>query len=180
MHLRQDGGMHKDKIGHHRIHVLGLDVEGGLTCQDQDHILLPAGDWSGAGDGRPSATCPGGRDTPFGTVRHLLIRLDMLEDWSLDRSRTGSSGVSGLPSSPSSDSDDMPRPHVRRYVWNLGYADGTLPPPPVAAPERDRPDLRARLDQRGRPEQCGRQGSCRGTLPPRRQEDDDDDDFLHD
>lgn len=58
---------------------------------------------------------------PLGRVRHLLIHLDMVEDWRPLPARSSNS-------SGSTDSDDPPRRRVHRFDWHLGYEDGVSPP----------------------------------------------------
>lgn len=57
---------------------------------------------------------------PLGRVRHLLIHLDMVEDWRPLPARSSNS-------SGSTDSDDPPRRRVHRFDWHLGYEDGVSP-----------------------------------------------------
>lgn len=114
---------------------------------------------------------------PLGRVRHLLIHLDMVEDWRPLPARSSNS-------SGSTDSDDPPRRRVHRFDWHLGYEDGVSPPPlqPPQPPlpvrrlheERGRPEQRG-IDLRNRLSQRGQQGGCRVPLAPRLEREEDDD-----
>lgn len=83
---------------------------------------------------------------PLGRVRHLLIHLDMVEDWRPLPARSSNS-------SGSTDSDDPPRRRVHRFDWHLGYEDG-VSPPPLQPPQPPLP-VRRLHEERGRPEQRG-------------------------